>query len=208
MENGIGIGILLFLLLLFLCLFLWEAFLFLICLDAATKSVSLRPGWDAILSHEPNRIEYRTTHSLAEADLHFNRTKIQKGKTRISVNYIIKLIHLAGISFTFQPIFLKLFVNGEQTLFLSNFKKKLEVNGELYIIVNPILEINGLRKLRHLTKKAPPSRTQDGQQSNVFGLDFANITQHNSKSKNSYLSLIQWFSYAGVIYAGVIRLAN
>ena len=82
------------------------------------------------------------------AELRFD----QKGKTRISVNYIIKLIHLAGISFTFQPIFLKLFVNG-------NFKKKFEVNGELYIIVDPILEINGLRKLRHLRKKAPPSRT-------------------------------------------------
>ena len=89
------------------------------------------------------------------AELRFD----QKGKTRISVNYIIKLIHLAGISFTFQLIFRKLFVNGEQTLCLSNFKKKFEVNGELYIIVNPILEINGLRKQRHLRKKAPPSRT-------------------------------------------------
>ena len=78
---------------------------------------------------------------------------------RISINYIMKLIHLVGISFTFQLIFRKLFVNGEQTLFLRNFKKKFEVNGELYIIVNPILEINGLRKLRHLRKKAPPSRT-------------------------------------------------
>ena len=130
---------------------LWEAFLFLVCLDAATKSVSLRPGWDAILSHEPNRIEYRTTHS--KSDLHFSRTKIQKGKTRISVNYIIKLIHLVGISFTFQLIFRKLFVNGEQTLFLRNFKKKFEVNGKLYIKLNPILEIKELRKLRHLRKK-------------------------------------------------------
>ena len=89
------------------------------------------------------------------AELRFD----QKGKTRISVNYIIKLIHLAAISFTFQLIFRKLFLNGEKTLFLSNFKKKFEVNGELYIIVNPILEINGLRKLRHLREKAPPSRT-------------------------------------------------
>ena len=110
------------------------------------------------MQYEPNQIEYRTTHS--EADLHLSRTKIQKGKTRISVNYIIKLIHLVGISFTFQLIFRKLFVNGEQTLFLSNFKKKFEVNGELYIILNPILEIKGLRKLKHLRrKKAPPSRT-------------------------------------------------
>ena len=90
------------------------------------------------------------------AELRFD----QKGKTRISVNYIIKLIHLAGISFTFQLIFRKLFVNGEKTLFLRNFKKKFEVNGELYIILNPILEIKGLKKLRHLRKKkAPPSRT-------------------------------------------------
>ena len=90
------------------------------------------------------------------AELRFD----QKGKTRISVNYIIKLIHLAGISFTFQLIFRKLFVNGEQTLFLRSFKKKFEVNGELYIILNPILEIKGLRKLKHLRrKKAPSSRT-------------------------------------------------
>ena len=93
------------------------------------------------------------THSPAEADLHFNRTKIQKGKTRISVNHIIKLIHLVGISFTFQLIFRKLFVNGEQTLFLRNFKKKFEVNGELYIILNPILEIKGLKKTETLEKK-------------------------------------------------------
>ena len=64
------------------------------------------------------------------------------------------------MSFTFQLIFRKLFVHGEKTLFLRNFKKKFEVNGELYIILNPILEIKGLRKLRHLRKKkAPPSRT-------------------------------------------------
>ena len=41
----------------------------------------------------------------------------------------------------------------KKTLFLRNFKKKFEVNGELYVILNPILEIKGLRKLRHLRKK-------------------------------------------------------
>ena len=49
------------------------------------------------------------------------------------------------MSFTFQLIFRKLFVHGEKTLFLRNFKKKFEVNGELYVILNPILEIKGLR---------------------------------------------------------------
>ena len=57
------------------------------------------------------------------------------------------------MSFTFQLIFRKLFVHGEKTLFLRNFKKKFEVNGELYIILNPILGIKGLKKLRHLRKK-------------------------------------------------------
>ena len=87
-------------------------------------------------------------------------SRIELNIGRLIQKPILKLIHLAGTSFTFQLIFRKLFVSGEQTLFLRSFKKKFEVNGELYIILNPILEIKGLRKLKHLRrKKAPPSRT-------------------------------------------------
>ena len=63
--------------------------------------------------------------------------RFKRAKRAFLLTMIIKLIHLVGISFTFQLIFRKLFVNGEKTLFLRNFKKKFEVNGELYIILTP-----------------------------------------------------------------------
>ena len=43
----------------------------------------------------------------------------------ISVNYIIKLIHLAGTSFTFQLIFRKLFVHGEKNFISEEFQKEI-----------------------------------------------------------------------------------
>ena len=94
-----------------------------ICPDAATKGVFLGPGWDAILSPELNRIEYRTTQS--EADLHFSRTKIQKGKTRISVNYDYKTYSFSWYFIYFPTDYPETFCKWWKNFISEEFQKEI-----------------------------------------------------------------------------------